>query len=274
LPSPNRRTFLQGTASALALTTAAAIPATAAAEAPAEITPALLAAYNSWLFMERRLLCCEMFPSNPELRRFAEGLVPVNTAADRFHLPLDRDWRDVPPPSTRAASILRALGIDWAADDGPHSEAGPSFTYGIIKCSAEDLRADAELIELGAEFEVAHARWEKAWRVMSDAQAEFREARDTLSERAREVVERTIKGLEEAEAEASLDVSDLSDAVLETTARTPAGFALQCRVFKTWAGSELWHQGGFPRPAASPNDQFIARLVDLVAACCAGGAVS
>ena len=89
LPSPNRRTFLQGTASALALTTAAAIPATAAAEAPAEITPALLAAYNSWLFMERRLLCCEMFPSNPELRRFAEGLVPVNTAADRFHLPLD-----------------------------------------------------------------------------------------------------------------------------------------------------------------------------------------
>ena len=123
LPSPNRRTFLQGTASALALTTAAAIPASAASEASAEITPALLAAYNSWLFMERRLLCYEMVPNNPELRRFAEALVPVNTAADRFHLPLDRDWRDVPPPSTRAARVLAAvdaMSAVTAPEPDPH----------------------------------------------------------------------------------------------------------------------------------------------------------
>lgn len=80
---------------------------TAAAE---PITPAVLDAYSEWLFMERRLLCREMYPGH----RGSDAFVPANTGARDYHIPpYPADWRDLPGPSTRAALVLSAVGCDW-----------------------------------------------------------------------------------------------------------------------------------------------------------------
>lgn len=68
----------------------------------------LMQAYSEWLHMERRMLCMELYPDDPDAERF----VPCNTGVGEFHLPTGRDsWR-VPKPSTRARAILEAAGVD------------------------------------------------------------------------------------------------------------------------------------------------------------------
>ncbi|MGA0595425.1 hypothetical protein [Enterovirga sp. CN4-39] len=69
----------------------------------------LLQSYNEWLFYERRLLCKELFPDEPN----AESFVPQNTGASRFHFPDTGSWQDQPQPSARAAVVLAAAGCDW-----------------------------------------------------------------------------------------------------------------------------------------------------------------
>ncbi|RCS25255.1 hypothetical protein DUT91_00020 [Phyllobacterium salinisoli] len=64
-------------------------------------------AYLEWLSMEARLLRRELFPEGDCER----GFVPCNTFSQGFHLPVDGDWRDVAPPSTRAERVLKAAGV-------------------------------------------------------------------------------------------------------------------------------------------------------------------
>ncbi len=64
-------------------------------------------AYSEWLFMERRLLCVQLYPDRPG----AEDFYPVNTLAGHFHLP-GRNWREVPLPFSRAEAVLTMVGVD------------------------------------------------------------------------------------------------------------------------------------------------------------------
>ncbi|TCR04078.1 hypothetical protein [Neorhizobium sp. JUb45] len=64
-------------------------------------------AYAEWLWNELKLL-------NREMGYDARiGLYsPTGTIGGDFHFPRDhREWTDVPPPSTRAETMLRVLGI-------------------------------------------------------------------------------------------------------------------------------------------------------------------
>lgn len=67
-----------------------------------------LEAYNAWLHMERRLLALEMYPT---LGVKAERFVPHGNAGDAWHFRGNGHWRDLPQPSTRAATVLHALGV-------------------------------------------------------------------------------------------------------------------------------------------------------------------
>ena len=113
--APSRRSILRGAFQLSVL--GASVPLVTRrvfAGEPTLITPQLLAAYSCWLHYERRILCEEM---HPEAGDNADAFVPVNTGADRFHFPRGegRSWRDVPPPSTRAALVLSTVGLDLAA---------------------------------------------------------------------------------------------------------------------------------------------------------------
>ncbi len=107
----DRRTFLRGLASLPLIgggvtlvgnPTAAAVP----------VTTDLLASYDQWLFYERRCLLRELYANEGSgVARAMEKIVPVNTAADRFHFPREGSWQDQPQPSTRAAVILATVGV-------------------------------------------------------------------------------------------------------------------------------------------------------------------
>lgn len=65
---------------------------------------ALLDAYAEWLHFELRVL-------NYERRGKSDGTCPIGTAATNYHFPIEGSWKDVPPPSSRAASVLRHVGV-------------------------------------------------------------------------------------------------------------------------------------------------------------------
>ncbi|MDP4026682.1 hypothetical protein Q8W71_29170 [Methylobacterium sp. NEAU 140] len=80
--------------------------------------------YATWLFMERRLVCRELYP---HMGAEAAMFVAANTAADLFHFPADhRSWQDVPPPSTRAVQILDQVGVGWRNDLAHRDDLDPS----------------------------------------------------------------------------------------------------------------------------------------------------
>lgn len=66
-------------------------------------------AYLEWLTMEARLLQEELFPAADNSRQLA----PCNTFAKSFHFPAGGDWREVPPPSSRAEAVLRSVGVEF-----------------------------------------------------------------------------------------------------------------------------------------------------------------
>jgi hypothetical protein len=147
----SRRSLLTGLG-ASAATTAAVMPfATMAASAASPpVTAELLAAYNQWLFYERRLLCYALWGSG------MDKFVPVGTAADSYHFPRDeRDWTDVPSPVTRAALVLSAVGCDWTGGEDHH---GHVYSTRYALPSRRDAHPDAELIELGREHQDAVTR--------------------------------------------------------------------------------------------------------------------
>jgi len=65
---------------------------------------ALLDAYAEWLHFELRILNTERYGKD-------DGSCPIGTAATNYHFPLEGNWTDVPPPSTRAESVLRHVGV-------------------------------------------------------------------------------------------------------------------------------------------------------------------
>jgi hypothetical protein len=69
-----------------------------------------LEAYASWLFMERRILCGELWP---DMGARAERYDYYLNAGAGWHFRGDGDWRDLPQPSTRAAAVLDLVGVDW-----------------------------------------------------------------------------------------------------------------------------------------------------------------
>ena len=72
--------------------------------APREV----LETYSAWLHMERRLLSLELYP---ELGTKGERFVPHGTPGDCWHFRGPTSWRDLPQPSSRAATVLHALGV-------------------------------------------------------------------------------------------------------------------------------------------------------------------
>lgn len=65
---------------------------------------AILDAYAEWLHSELRILNTERYGRD-------DGSCPIGTASTNYHFPLEGDWKDVPPPSSRAASVLTLVGV-------------------------------------------------------------------------------------------------------------------------------------------------------------------
>lgn len=71
-----------------------------------------LHSYASWLFMERRLLCMELWP---HVGCKAEDYDWADNAGYHWHLQGPGSWKDKPQPLTRAIEILDAVGVKWRA---------------------------------------------------------------------------------------------------------------------------------------------------------------
>ena len=91
--------MIGGSVALIGKPTAAAVP----------VTPNLLGLYNEWLFYERRMLCIEQYGERQK-PSVLERYIP--TSSNEFHFPLGVSWRDVPKPSTRAATVMAAVGAD------------------------------------------------------------------------------------------------------------------------------------------------------------------
>jgi hypothetical protein len=71
-----------------------------------------LEAYASWLFMERRILCGELWP---HMGTHAERWDYAGNAGYGWHFNGRGDlaWDEGPQPSSRAAVVLDLVGVDW-----------------------------------------------------------------------------------------------------------------------------------------------------------------
>ena len=99
--------------SIVALPIAAAVPVASPAMSPPSAPNTdrrALEAYASWLFMERRILCGELWP---HMGAEAERYDWFDNAGAGWHFRGDGDWQDLPQPSTRAAAVLDLVGVDW-----------------------------------------------------------------------------------------------------------------------------------------------------------------
>src|ERR1700682_2770632 len=107
-----RRRFLSQAAGAAggAVLALATIPPASAVAAPSLTDRRALEAYASWLFMERRILCGELWP---QMGAEAERYVSQGNAGADWHFRGDGDWRDLPQPSTRAAAVLALVSVGW-----------------------------------------------------------------------------------------------------------------------------------------------------------------
>ncbi|MDP4026845.1 hypothetical protein Q8W71_30055 [Methylobacterium sp. NEAU 140] len=85
---------------------------------PEPVDRVALVNYATWLFMERRLVCDELYP---HMGGRGESFVLANCAADRFHFPGNPNGFPLAKaspsrPSTRAVQVLDMVGVDWRAD--------------------------------------------------------------------------------------------------------------------------------------------------------------
>src|SRR5258708_36498803 len=96
--------------SMVALPIAAAVPVAAAAMslAPSAGTDRrALEAYASWLLMERRILCGELWP---HMGAKAEDYDWFDNAGHGWHFHGDGDWRDLPQPASPPRAAPRSFG--------------------------------------------------------------------------------------------------------------------------------------------------------------------
>lgn len=129
---------------------------------PAPVDRVALVNYASWLFMERRMVCRELYP---HMGPGADRFVLTANAAEAFHFPLGI----FPSPSTteekasaRAVKVLDMVGVDWRSDltdsgrghlDSPsRRDTGerPAVPYGWPKVDSELLDALDNLNRLDA----------------------------------------------------------------------------------------------------------------------------
>jgi hypothetical protein len=99
----------------VALPIAAAVPVASPAmsSSPGAATDRrALEAYASWLFMERRILCGELWP---HMGADAERWDFADNAGYGWHFRSRGDlaWDEGPQPSSRAAAVLDLVGVDW-----------------------------------------------------------------------------------------------------------------------------------------------------------------
>jgi hypothetical protein len=80
--------------------------------APVTTDRRALEAYASWLFMERRILCGELWP---HMGAEAERYDRHDNARAKWHFDGRGDlaWDEGPQPSTRAAAVLDLVGVNW-----------------------------------------------------------------------------------------------------------------------------------------------------------------
>ncbi|WP_156392750.1 hypothetical protein [Rhizobium sp. Root482] len=64
-------------------------------------------AYLEWLRQEARFLQMEL--GCGDKGEFS----PIGTFTHRYHIPFGESWRDQPQPSTRAETVLRAVGVKF-----------------------------------------------------------------------------------------------------------------------------------------------------------------
>jgi hypothetical protein len=154
----SRRAFMN---SIVALPIAAALPVAAPAMLAKAISSATdrraLEAYASWLFMERRILCGELWPDEGAQ---AERYDWHDNAGAGWHLRGRGDvaWNEGPQPSSRAAAVLDLVGVDWRqpkenlglnhADTGARPALPPGWP-----------ERDGELLRLTDEYLVALRTW-------------------------------------------------------------------------------------------------------------------
>jgi hypothetical protein len=96
--------------SIVALPIAAAMPTSSPLLAGGGPDRRAMHAYASWLFMERRILCRELWP---HVGTEAERFDWQDNAGAYWHCEGPGSWRDKPQPSSRAAAVLDMAGVDW-----------------------------------------------------------------------------------------------------------------------------------------------------------------
>ena len=86
-------------------------------EAPPAVDRVALVNYASWLFMERRMICRELYPHMGDK---SDRFVLSGSAADRFHFPTSGEFLIGEPTawkaSARAVPVLDLVGADWRSD--------------------------------------------------------------------------------------------------------------------------------------------------------------
>ena len=130
-PSPplaaatQRRGFLAGLASLPLVGGSVALLGRPSAVAE-PITEALIWGYKDWLYYEHRMLSYELAGYDPEQAKLVERLSRYSKAGPagdwHFNFPTRKGsrlagWPEAPQPSTRAALVLSAAGVDWRESD-------------------------------------------------------------------------------------------------------------------------------------------------------------
>ena len=72
------------------------------------VTPELLHSYSAWLHFERRFLSWELCGADKSRFEAVDGIVLGCNPGFAYH-----KGGDQPPPSTRAAVVLSAVGCGW-----------------------------------------------------------------------------------------------------------------------------------------------------------------
>jgi hypothetical protein len=169
--------------SIVALPIASAVPVASPAMSPPSAPNTdrrALEAYAAWLFMERRILCGELWP---HMGAEAERYDWFDNAGAGWHFRGDGDWHDLPQPSTRAAAVLDLVGVDWRQpkrDLGLNQDTGhrPELPAGwpAIHPDARLLEIKKEIFELKEEigkFKPELLRLQEIW---SDEMCRLHEA--------------------------------------------------------------------------------------------------
>lgn len=133
-----------------------------AGAAPLTTDRRALEAYASWLHMERRLICLELYP---HMGRHAEKFVFGGNAGFDWHFSGrgDLNWDEGPQPSSRAATILDLVGVDWRNYAPPvdHHDTGVRQilpvnwpeTDGELRQAFQDLiKADSDIDRIHDEY--------------------------------------------------------------------------------------------------------------------------